>query len=615
MKRQRGMKMQKYLFVLIVVLIGRSARAEDAPRPNILWITCEDASPNLGCYGDQYAITPHLDRLAAEGVRYTHAFTVAGVCAPSRSCLITGMYPSTIGSQHMRSTTRLPEGIKCFTEYLRQAGYYCSNNSKEDYNFKTPASAWDESSTKAHWRKRPAGHPFFAVFNFTTTHESHIRLDDAAFAKRTAALSDGERHDPAKAPVPRYHPDTPVVRRDWARYYDLITVMDQQAGELLAQLAADGLAEDTIVFFFSDHGVGLPRGKRWLYDSGLRVPLMIRFPPQYQHLAPGGPGTTCDRLVSFVDFAPTVLSLAGVALPEQLQGTAFLGEQAGSPREYIYGIRDRMDERYDLTRAVRHRRWKYLRNYRPELPYAQPIEYMEEMPTMREWRRLVSEGKLDGPSALFMQPTKPVEELYDTEADPDEVDNLASSEKHRDVLDRLRGEHGRWVRETHDLGFLPEAEMWRRVGERTPYELGRDRDSYPQDRILAAAQRTRVEPNELAELLADGDAAVRWWTLIRLSPRQDGLNNQLSSLERALTDESPTVRLAAADIACGVGNSQRALQVLEKGLIASEPYLRLDAANRLDQLAERAAPAKEAMREAVRDPNGDVQKVLRHALR
>lgn len=606
--------MQKYLFLLVAVLLDGGTRADEPPRPNIVWITCEDSSPNLGCYGDQYAVTPHLDRLAAEGVRYTRAFTVAGVCAPSRSCLITGMYPSTIGSQHMRSTTRLPEDMKCFTEYLREAGYYCSNNSKEDYNFKTPPSAWDESSPKAHWRKRPAGQPFLAVFNFVTTHESQIRLDDAAFAKRTAALSDAERHDPAKAPVPRYHPDTPVVRRDWARYYDLVTAMDRQAGELLAQLAADGLADDTIVFFFSDHGVGLPRGKRWLYDSGLRVPLIIRFPRKYQYLAPSTQGTTCDRLVSFVDFAPTVLSLAGIALPEHFQGAAFLGERAGAPRKYVYGIRDRMDERYDLTRAVRDARWKYLRNYRPELPYAQPIEYTEEMPTMREWRRLAAEAKLAGPAAFFMQPTKPVEELYDTEADSDEVNNLASREEYRDVLERLRAAHVQWVRETRDLGFLPEAEMWRRARERTPYELGRDRDSYPQDRILAAAQRTGVGPNELGELLADGDAAVRWWTLIRLSPRQNGLNNQLSSLERALMDESPSVRLAAADIACGVGNSQRALQVLEKALIASDPYLRLDAANRLDRLGDLADSAREVMRKAQNDPNGDVQKVLRHAL-
>lgn len=607
--------MPKYLAFFLAIIICGARLAHGASRPNVLWITCEDSSPNLHCYGDDYAVTPNLDRLANEGVRYTRAFTVAGVCAPSRSCLITGMYPSTIGSQHMRSTTRLPEGIRCFTEYLREAGYYCSNNSKEDYNFKTPRSAWDESSPKAHWRRRQPGQPFFAVFNFTTTHESQIRLDDAAFAKRTAKLRDRERHDPAAASVPRYHPDTPVVRRDWARYYDLVTVMDKQAGELLDQLAEDGLADDTIVFFFSDHGVGLPRGKRWLYDSGLHVPLVIRFPPRYRHFAPGEAGATCDRLVSFVDFAPTVLSLAGVAPPEHLQGVAFLGEHAGPARQYVYGIRDRMDERYDLSRAVRDRRWKYIRNYRPELPSAQPIEYMEEMPTMRQWRRLAAEGKLEGPSALFMQPTKPIEELYDTESDPDEVNNLATGAEHRDALERLRAAHLQWVRETRDLGFLPEAEMWRRAGDGTPYELGRDSNLYPQDRILAVTQRTSFKERQLAELLADGDAAARWWTLIRLSPTADSLADCLPLLERALMDESPSVRLAAADVLCRVGEPARGLPVLAIGLSAQEPYVRLDAANRLDRLAERAAPVKDAMREAANDPNGDVQKVLRHALR
>lgn len=601
--------------VLALVLACGEAFADDAPRPNILWITCEDSSPNLHCYGDGYAVTPNLDRLANEGVRYTRAFSVAGVCAPSRSCLITGMYPSTIGSQHMRSTTRLPEGIKCFTEYLREAGYYCSNHSKEDYNFKTPRSAWDESSTKAHWRKRQPGQPFFAVFNFTTTHESQIRLGEAAFAKRTAGLADSERHDPAAAPVPRYHPDTGVVRRDWAHYYDLITVMDKQAGELLAALDADGLADDTIVFFFSDHGVGLPRGKRWLYDSGLHVPLVIRFPPRWRHFAAGEPGADCDRLVSFVDFAPTVLSLAGVAPPEHLQGVAFLGEQAGPPREYVYGIRDRMDERYDLSRAVRDRRWKYIHNYRPELPYAQPIEYMEEMPTMRQWRQLAAEGMLDGPAALFMQPIKAIEELYDTQADPDEVNNLALADEHRDVLERMRAAHLEWVRETRDLGFLPEAEMWRRVGDGAPYELGRDSKGYPQGRILAAAQRTNVEARQLAGLLVDGDAAVRWWTLVRLSPTANSLADCLPVLERALMDDSPSVRFVAADVLCRAGEPARGLPVLARGLSAREPYVRLAAANRLDWLGDRAAPVRDAMRKAASDSNGDVQKVLRHALR
>lgn len=605
----------KHLSLFVAIVLCRTAAAADAPRPNILWITCEDMSPNLGCYGDSYAITPHLDRLAAAGVRYTRAFSVAGVCAPSRSCLITGMYPSTIGSQHMRSTTRLPSFIKCFTEYLREAGYYCSNNSKEDYNFQTPKTAWDESSGKAHWRNRPASQPFFSVFNLVVTHESQIRLADTAFTKRTTSLSDDERHDPARAPVPRFHPDTPVVRRDWARYYDLITAMDKQAGELLDQLEADGLTDNTIVFFFSDHGVGLPRGKRWLYDTGTHVPLVIRFPKNFRQLASGEPGSVCERLVSFVDFAPSVLSLAGVELPDHLQGTAFLGPQAGEPREYVYGIRDRMDERYDLTRAVRDQRWKYIRNYHPELPYAQPIEYMEEMPTMRNWRRLATVGNLNGPAALFLAPTKPVEELYDTEADPDEIRNLASSEEHRDVLERLRDAHLKWLRDTRDLGFLPEADMWQRTASGTPYEMGRNTHRYPHERILSAARRASVSDADAAELLDDGDAAVRWWALVRLSPVAGPLKKAGPLFEQAASDPSANVRLAAAELLCRRDRCEEGLSVLAAGLSSDDQYIRLDAANRLDQLGDHSRPLDELMRQALKDPNEDVRKVMRHALR
>lgn len=592
-----------------------AVRSEARPRPNVLWITCEDMSPNLGCYGDNYAITPRLDQLAAESIRYTHAFSVAGVCAPSRSCLITGMYPSTIGSQHMRCTTRLPDFIQCFPEYLRAAGYYCTNNSKEDYNFKTPRAAWDESSPRAHWRKRAAGQPFFAVFNLTITHESQIRLPDGAFAKRTASLAPNERHDPAKAPIPAWQPDTPVVRRDWARYYDLITAMDKQAGDLLDQLAADGLSEDTIVFFFSDHGVGLPRGKRWLYDSGMRVPLLVRFPKRHRAGAPGEPGTTCDRLVSFVDFAPTILSLAGVDIPRHLQGAAFLGQRAAAPREYVYGIRDRMDERYDLTRAVRDARWKYIRNYRPELPYAQPLEYMDEMPTMREWRRLAAEGKLTGPAGNFMRPTKPVEELYDTQADPAEIQNLAADEAYREVLERLRSAHSRWIDETHDLGFLPEAEIWRRAGDGTPYDLAHDPVRYPRERIVAAATRPEANAAHLAAGLADDDAAVRWWALVRFQRDEDNAEKSLPLLVGAAADPAPSVSMAAAEILCQMGRLQKGLAVLKAGLLSDRPYVRLDAANRLDQLGELARPLHDLMTAALKDSNGDVQKVMRHALR
>lgn len=444
--------------VLITGLTGCAEAPE--PPPNILWITVEDMSPRLGVYGDTLSSTPHIDQLAAEGVRYTHAFSVSGVCAPSRAALITGMYPTSIGAHHMRTTmahgdlpgpylTVPPPEVKAFTEYLRAAGYYTTNNAKTDYQFapitdsRQPVTAWDESGRDAHWRNRRPGQPFFAVFNSTRTHESRVWPDP----DEEAIL------DPRLVDVPPYYPDTPVVRADIARHYDNIARVDRWVGSILAELEDEGLADSTIVFFFSDHGDGLPRAKRWIYDSGIRVPLIVRWP--------GGvaPGSVDDRLVSFVDFGPTVLSLAGVPLPEHLQGRPFLSEAATAPREYVFAARDRMDEVYDMMRAVRDGRYKYIRNFYPERPYVRTIAYRDRMPTMQELLRLNASGELTGPQALWFRQTKPTEELYDTQRDPHEIHNLADSAAYADVLARMRAELESWMTNVGDLGAVPEAEM------------------------------------------------------------------------------------------------------------------------------------------------------------
>jgi len=314
----------------------------------------------------------------------------------------------------------------------------------------------------------------------------------------------------------------------------MVTLMDREAGRLLRELEEDGLAEDTIVFFFSDHGAGLPRSKRWLYDSSLRVPLLVRFPEKFRSWAPAPPGGTCDRRVSFVDFGPTVLSLAGVPVPPSLQGRPFLGAAAGPPREYVYGFRDRMDERTDLLRAVRDGRFKYIRNYLPHRPYAQHVSYMYEMPTMKVWRRLYDEGKLSGPARAFFDP-KPVEELYDTEADPWEVRNLAGDPAHRETLERLRGALRSWMLEIRDLGFLPEPDLRARFGGTPPYEAVR------------ASRRDAGEIPELTRLLADGDPAARWWGATGLGALGPGAAPAREALRKTLEDPAPWVRVAAAD--------------------------------------------------------------------
>ncbi len=448
-----------FIFLCLAAFLTGSITAPAAPveRPNILWISTEDICPDLGCYGDPQARTPNLDKLAAEGVRFSRCFSISGVCAPSRSAIISGMYPTSIGTHHMRSQGVPPAYVKCFPEYLRAAGYYCTNNVKTDYNFDAPLTAWDECSATAHWRNRPKGRPFFHVINFMTTHESKVRCDDEQFARLTEKLQPKDRHDPADAQLPPYYPDTPVTRRDWVRYYDLITAMDLQAAEILRQLDEDGLADNTIVFFFGDNGRGLPRAKRWLYDSGIHVPLIIRWPGRFQ------PKTVNDELVSFVDFAPTVLSMAGVKVPDYMQGRPFAGEQKASPRQYVYGARDRMDETYDIIRYVRDKQYKYIRNFEAQKPYAQYIHYMEQMPTMREMRRLHAAGELIGPQTLFFAPSKPEEELYDTAADPHEINNLAARPDHQDVLKRMRAALQEWMDETKDLGLIPEPELKERM--------------------------------------------------------------------------------------------------------------------------------------------------------
>ncbi|MBI5759046.1 MAG: sulfatase-like hydrolase/transferase [Planctomycetales bacterium] len=606
------------LVMIIVTMLWSSGAVLAADRPNILWITCEDMSPNLGCFGDAYSMSPNIDRLAERGVRYTQAFSTSGVCAPSRSCLITGVFPSSLGSQFMRCKATLPSFVKCFPEYLREAGYYCTNNSKTDYNFDHPKSAWDESSNKAHWRNRPDGKPFFSVFNDTVTHESQIRSRGAAFLKATHRLKPEQRHDPTKVTLPPIYPDTPEARRDWANYLDCITTMDSTAGDLLKLLGEDGLADDTIVFFFSDHGIGLPRAKRWLYDTSLHVPLIIHFPAKFQHLAPGKPGSTTDRMVSFVDFAPTVLSLSGVKIPEHMQGIPFLGSQAGPPRDYIYGIRDRMDERYDLIRAVRDRRFKYIRNYMPGTPWSQFLNYAEQGPTLQSMRRLHGEGKLTPAQARFFAPTKPPEELYDTKADPWELRNLAADPAHRETLERLRREHLRWQTATLDLGLLPEAELHERSRGSAPYELIRNGNlKYPRERILQAIDATyRGAPaiDDLVVLLKDDDPAVRYWAIVGLTGLRDAAKSAEPFLTAALTDRSATVRVAACEALRHFDQHDPTLSVLTEALSHPSDWVRLAAAISLDHLGPAAKPAREQLERAKSDKNQYVIRVVEHAL-
>jgi uncharacterized sulfatase len=590
------LKLIRFLFA-VLLFAGAILRAAAAERPNILWITCEDISPNLGCYGDSQAHTPNLDKLAGKGLRYTRAFAPTGVCATARSSLITGMYASSIGSQHMRCTTTLPASIAPFPTYLRRAGYFCTNQSKQDYNFATPVDAWNVGKgAKAHWKHRKPGQPFFAVFNYTDTHESRIRGKTRNQAKLTAA----ESHDPATTKAPPYLPDTPLIRKDWARYLDLITQMDKtEIPKRLKELEDAGLADDTIVFFFGDHGAGLPRAKQFVYDSGMQVPLLVYIPEKWKHLSPSAPGSTQDRMVSFVDFGPTVLSLAGVQIPKHMQGLPFLGRQSEgvAPHKYIYGIRDRMDERYDMTRTVRGERFKYHRNYVPFVPHYPWLDYMDMLDSSKELRRLNAAGALTGGHAFFMADGKPVEELYDLQNDPHELLNLADSREHRETLERMRRVHLDWVRRTMDTGLIPESDLRRRAKGSSEYEYARSGD-YPIERILETAllvgKGKDVMP-QLFDRLSDEDGAVRYWSAIGLANLGASAVSAVPVLRGRLDDESADVRVAAAQALCRIGRIDAGLPPLIKELKSEDPWLRLAAANAIDYVGRQAGPAVPAM--------------------
>jgi len=472
--------------ILLAILVCGGGEAPDArptaallDRPNILLLTAEDLSPRIGAFGDHVAITPHLDRLATEGVRYPNTFTTAGVCAPSRAALATGVRQIAIGGQHMRAWGRKsfravpPPEVKAFPELLRRAGYYTFITAKLDYQFSHvlpgsgPFTIWDrETLAGADWTGAPADKPFYGQINYGVTHESGVfpigwpRSVAHAFGMLGRILGSMGHEDvmrPADVVVPPYYPDTPTVRRDIARQYENIHIMDEQVGETLADLERDGLADSTIVIWTTDHGDGLPRAKRELFDSGIQVPLIIRWPERFR---PAGvkPGTVEERLVSFVDLSATILSLAGVATPDWMDGRVFAGPHADPPRQYVFASRDRLDEWPDRQRAVRDERYKYIRNYAPGTAGAFPLAYRETQDIMLELEARFADGTLDETQRRWFEP-RPIDELYDTREDPHEVMNLADDPAHRATLERLQGALDAWLAQRPDLSDIPEEEM------------------------------------------------------------------------------------------------------------------------------------------------------------
>lgn len=608
----------------VVGFVPSPLRAQDVlPPPNIIFINAEDMSPHLGCYGHPDANTPAIDALAKTGIVYNNAFATAPICSPARSCLATGLYATSMGTQHLRCEVRIPKEIVPLAVRLRQAGYFCTNTGKSDFNF-DPQGIWDAwNNDPAPWQARTGQQPFFAFITVGETHEGRINLEDR-YEQATADLPSHARHDADSVHIPPFYPDTPEIRRIFAGMHDLATVFDSKVAALVETLKADGDFNNTILFVFSDHGNGLPRYKRWLNDSGLRVPLVVHIPNKYRDYCGASVPQKTDRLVSFVDFPATALSLAGVRPPDLLQGHAFLGPHTTTERKYVFAARSRADDMFEVSRSVSDGRFIYVRHFLPHLPYIQnSVIFGNRKASFRELRRLHNAGQLDGAAQQWWSKRKPTEELYDLRNDPHELSNLAESAKHTAVRDTLRQKLRAWILQHRDSGFLTEAEYQRRAVQHqiTPFEVVQNPQLFDLESTVEAAFQVGRPDTDAAALVSGLDhseAGVRYWSLVSAinlpeSDRQSNLRLLLPTVEKLLTDASPSVQVAAAEYlvrnaAAASEEYALALESLGKLLKHPQPWVALEAASTAARLESRLTPLTDIMKAQIKtrlSPSGE----------
>ena len=528
--------------------------------PNILWITIEDTSPQfIGCYGNEDARTPVIDQLAAEGVRFTNAFSTGTVCSPSRSTIITGARTFAMGTGNHRSSFPIPDFIKGFPYYMQQEGYYVTNNSKTDYNVAEAKTfieeAWHESSNKAGWWNRKAGQPFFSVFNFAESHQSRTMTHayDWYLEQVLEQIPEEDRIEEDAFVMPPFYKDTPAMRKQFARVYNSITLTDNRIGALLDRLERDKLRDSTIIFFYADHGEGMPRGKTNGINYGYRVPFIIWFPEMYKHLSPWGTaGVVSKELITFEDLAPTLIQLAGATIPEHLEGRVLMGDQRSAPLDHLVLSSDRADNGIDMVRTITDGRYVYSRNFMPFIPQMRYIRYMEISDILNVMRADRAAGQLNDLQTSIFE-ARPSEYLFDIETDQWETKNLVGDPQHQTVLQRMRKQLDRSVLKRRDVHFLPEYELAQLARVETPYLYRLDKRQYPLGKIYKAAQLSGEKDQKALKrqikLLKSTNKILRYWAItgLRSQSKEDLIPHQ-KDLQIALGDTYPPVVILAASI-------------------------------------------------------------------
>ncbi len=593
------------LLLSLMVLVASSVVSTAQDRPNILWLTCEDNNVNwIGCYGNPYAETPNIDKLATEGFQYMHCYANAPVCAPSRSTWITGVHAVSMGTHPMRSRYEIPhDKIKYYPDYLKAAGYYVVNAGKSDYNIggRDDKEPWD--SHKPDFQAAKDNQPFFMIINSTKSHESKAFGD-----------IENSDHSPGHVQLAKYHPDIPEMRKNYAHYHDQIKEMDKDIGAALKQLEDAGLAENTIVIHNSDHGGVIARSKRFLFNSGTHCPLIVRIPEKFKHLRPGSPGEQIDELVSFIDMPKTWLSLAGAEVPDVMQGKVFLGPDKEERNQHV-SFRGRMDERCDNVRALRDSEGKmlYIRNYMPYAPWGQRLSYLWQMEATKAWQAYHDEGRTDAITGRFFG-TKPMEELYDAKADPDNINNLINDPQYADLVAQFRDDLDGWQMKHFDAGLLPESEIVKRAEDNglTIFEMVRNPDLYPVAAYLEASnlaiENDPKNAKQLYKRLKNEDAGVRYWAAVGLFHIQDRAELKMNLVRKALTDDCHHVRVMAAWMLYRDGDKDTAIACLNE-MLSNSSYASLKIFNVVDWIGDGAEPYQEAMAACTFDHQGYVKKM------